>query len=161
MRLEITRHVAAPRQVLWDLLTDWERQPDWMLDAKAVEILTPQRSGEGVTLRCPTNLLGVTVQDVMRVTGWDEPRYLEVTHLGRIITGYGAFELAEDTPATTELTWWEEVEPPLGRVGEWGASTMVLPVLRRIFGRSLRNLADLAEQEAGAGNAPTDAGSGD
>ncbi len=157
MRLEITRHVAAPRQVLWDVLTDWERRPDWMLDAKAVLVLTPQRAGEGVTLRCPTNLMGVTVQDIMRVTGWEEPSYLEVTHLGKIITGYGAFELAEDGPRATELTWWEEVDPPLGALGEWGASTLVLPVLRRIFGRSLQNLAELAEQDAGAGSAPSGA----
>ncbi len=157
MRLEITQHVAAPRQIVWNVLTDWERQPDWMLDAKEVHVLTPQRTGEGVTLRCPTKLMGVTVQDVMRVTGWEEPSYLEVTHLGKIITGYGAFELAEDGSLATTLTWWEEVDPPLGRVGEWGASTLVLPVLRRIFGRSLRNLTDLAEQEA-ATVPPTESG---
>lgn len=148
MRLEITQPVAASRQVVWDVLTTWERQPEWMLDAKAVYVLTPERTGEGVTIRCPTNLMGVTVQDVMRVTGWEEPRYLEVTHLGRIITGYGAFELAEDGPQATTVTWWEEVDPPLGALGEWGASTLVLPILRRIFGRSLANLAALAEQEA-------------
>ncbi len=150
MRLEIVQHVAAPRQVVWDVLTTWERQPDWMLDAKAVEVLTPQREGPGVTLRCPTNLLGVTVQDVMRVTGWEEPRYLEVTHLGRIITGTAAFELEPDGDGATWVTWWEDVVPPLGRVGEWGASTLVLPILRRIFGRSLRNLAVMAEKDAAA-----------
>lgn len=148
MRLELTQDVAAPREVVWSVLTAWERQPEWMLDAKAVHVLTPERTGEGVTIRCPTNLLGVTVQDVMRVTGWEEPSYLEVTHLGRIITGFGAFELAEDGPDATVVTWWEEVDPPLGALGEWGASTLVLPVLRRIFGRSLRNLAQLAEEEA-------------
>jgi carbon monoxide dehydrogenase subunit G len=150
MRLEVERMVAAPRQVVWDVLTEWERQPEWMLDAKAIHLLTPERTGTGVTLRCPTNLLGVTVQDVMRVTGWDEPRYLEVTHLGRIITGYGAFELEEAGPDRTRILWWEEVDPPLGALGEWGASTLVLPILRRIFGRSLGNLAELAEREAAA-----------
>jgi len=150
MRLEIVQRVAAPRQVVWELLTTWERQPDWMVDARSIEVLTPQRRGEGVTLRCPTNLLGVTVQDVMRVTGWDAPRYLEVTHLGRIITGHGAFELEADGDDATVVTWWEEVDPPLGRVGEWGASTLVLPILRRIFGRSLANLAVMAEKDAAA-----------
>jgi hypothetical protein len=150
MRLEISQHVAAPRQLVWDVLTSWERQPDWMLDAKDVEVLTPQRAGTGVTLRCPTNLLGVTVQDVMRVTGWEEPRYLEVTHLGKIITGHGAFELELDGDDATIITWWEEVDPPLGRVGEWGAATLVLPILRRIFARSLHNLAVLSEHEAAA-----------
>ncbi len=148
MRLEVTQQVAAPRAVVWRTLTTWERQPEWMLDAKDVHVLTPQRTGVGVTIRCPTNLLGVTVQDVMRVTGWEEPSYLEVTHLGKIITGSGAFVLEEEGPDATKVTWWEEVDPPLGRLGELGASTLVLPVLRRIFGRSLRNLADLAEQDA-------------
>lgn len=150
MRLELTRHIAAPPAVVWEVLTSWERQPEWMLDAKAVYVLTPQRRGEGVTIRCPTNLLGITVQDVMRVTGWEEERLLEVTHLGRIITGHGAFVLEPAGAEATTLTWWEEVDPPLGALGEWGASTLVLPVLRRIFGRSLNNLAALAEEGAEA-----------
>ena len=148
MRLEVVQEVAAPRALVWDVLTEWERQPEWMLDAKEVHVLTPERTGEGVTLRCPTNLMGITVQDVMRVTGWDEPSYLEVTHLGKIITGHGAFELAEIDEYTTRITWWEEIDPPLGAFGEWGASTFVLPIIRRIFARSLRGLAELAETEA-------------
>ena len=148
MRLEVAVDVAAPQHLVWQVLTDWERQPEWMLDAKEVHVLTPERTGEGVTLRCPTNLLGLTVQDVMRITGWREPSYLEVTHLGRIITGSGAFELEPLDAATTRITWWEEIDPPLGAFGEWGASTFVLPVIRRIFTRSLGNLRSLAEQEA-------------
>jgi carbon monoxide dehydrogenase subunit G len=147
VRLEVSVEAAAPRQVVWDVLTAWERQSEWMLDAKSVEVLTPQRRGVGVTIRCPTNLLGATVEDVMRVTAWSEPDLLEVTHLGRIITGSGAFELIEQGPDRTRIDWWEEVDPPLGRIGEWGATTVVLPVLRRIFTRSLRNLASLAEAE--------------
>ena len=147
MRLELTQHVQAPPRVVWQVLTTWERQSEWMLDAKAVHVLTPQRTGVGVTIRCPTNLMGVTVQDVMRVTGWEEERRLEVTHLGRIITGSGAFILEPEGDDATVLTWWEEVDPPLGSLGEWGASTLVLPILRRIFARSLNNLAQLAEAE--------------
>jgi uncharacterized protein YndB with AHSA1/START domain len=148
VRLEIEVPVDAPRTVVWDVLTDWERQADWMLDAKAVHVLTPDREGPGVTIRVPTNLLGVTVQDVIRVTRWEAPRLLEVVHLGRVITGTGAFELQDD-PRTggTVLTWWEEAEPPLGTLGAWGARTLALPVLERIFRRSLGNLAKLAEQE--------------
>ena len=150
MRLELTQHIQAPPPVVWQVLTTWERQPEWMLDAKAVHVLTPERTGEGVTIRCPTNLLGITVQDVMRVTAWEQERLLEVTHLGRIITGSGAFELHAEGEDATVLTWWEEVDPPLGALGEWGASTLVLPILRRIFSRSLNNLAALAEAEGQA-----------
>ena len=150
MRLEVDRHVDAPRDLVWRLLTDWERQPEWMLDAKSVEVLTPQREGVGVTIRCPTNLLGVTVEDVMRVTAWRDQEELEVTHLGRVITGSGAFLLSDTTDGGTRVAWWEEVDPPLGALGEWGATTLVLPILRRVFGRSLSRLARLAEAEARA-----------
>ena len=153
MRLEVERHADAPREVVWEVLTQWERQPEWMLDAKSVEVLTPEREGVGVTIRCPTNLMGVTVEDVMRVTGWRDREELEVTHLGRVITGSGAFLLFDVPGGGTRIEWWEEVDPPLGAFGEWGATTFVLPVLKRIFGRSLSRLARLAEEEATGGAA--------
>lgn len=148
MQLEVSRPVAAPRAVVWRVLTRWEQQADWMLDARSVEVLTPQRTGEGVTLRCPTNLLGVVVDDVMRVTGWEEPSYLEVTHLGRVITGDGAFALEALDDEHTRVTWRERIDPPFGAVGEWGASWVAGPVLTRVFGRSLARLARLAQDEA-------------
>lgn len=149
MRLQVEVPVDAPRAVVWDVLTDWERQSEWMVDAVAVEVLTPHREGEGVTVRCPTRLLGITVEDVMRVTRWEEPRRLEVTHLGRVIRGTGGFELDEDpTTGGTVLSWWERIDPPLGAIGAWGTSTLVLPVLERIFRRSLNGLAQAAEQAA-------------
>ena len=148
MRIELDVPTSAPREVVWDVLVDWERQPDWMVDAKAVHVLTPHRHGEGVTIRCPTNLLGFTVQDVMRVTRWVEHEVLEVVHLGRIITGTGAFELRDGPGDGTTIHWWEEVDPPLGALGEAGASTLVAPIIRRLFTRSLTNLAGIAEREA-------------
>lgn len=148
MRIELDVPCAAPREVVWDVLVDWERQAEWMVDAKAVHVLTPQREGVGVTVRCPTNLMGITVQDVMRVTRWDQHEVLEVTHLGRVITGTGAFELRDGPGDGTTIHWWEEVDPPLGALGEWGASTLVAPIIRRIFTRSLTNLAGMAEREA-------------
>lgn len=154
MRLEVSQSVAAPPQVVWDVLVSWEQQPEWMLDAKDVEVVTPYREGEGVTIRVPTNLLGVTVEDVMRVTAWREPELLEVEHLGRLIRGSGAFKLQPEEHGRTRLVWDERIVPPLGRLGEWGASTLVEPIIRRIFQRSLRNLAGLAEDEAARRGAP-------
>ena len=148
MRLEVEAVSAAPRALVWDLLTDWERQPEWMVDAEAVEVVSARREGVGVTLRCPTDLFGVTVEDVMRVTRWEEQRRVDVVHLGRIIVGTGVFELHDGPGGTTRIVWWEEIDPPLGAVGRWGAERIVLPLIRRIFQRSLTQLAGLAEQEA-------------
>jgi hypothetical protein len=146
MRLDLHQDTTAPRQVVWDVLTRWEEQPRWMLDAKEVHVTSAHREGVGVELRCPTNLLGFTVQDTMVVTRWDEATTLEVTHTGRIITGTGAFELSDLADGGTRIGWWEEVDPPLGALGELGARVFALPVIRRIFRRSLRNLARRAEE---------------
>ncbi len=146
MRLDLQQDTSAPQDVVWNVLIDWEEQPRWMLDAKEVHVTSAHREGLGVELRCPTNLLGFTVQDTMRITGWEAPRYLEVTHTGRIITGTGAFELEALPGGGTRIGWWEEVDPPLGIVGEYGARLVALPIIRRIFRRSLRNLAARAEQ---------------
>lgn len=144
LRIEVP--VDAPRPRVWSLLTDWERQPEWMVDAEAVEVLTPRREGVGVTIRCPTRLLGVRVDDVMRVTRWEDGRRLEVIHLGRVITGSGTFELHDRAGGGTTVVWEERITPPLGAVGRWGADTLVRPLLERLFRRSLGNLATLAER---------------
>jgi len=151
MRVDLEVHSVAARPVVWDVLTAWERQPEWMLDARSVRVLTPQREGSGVTIVSPTLLLGVTVDDIMRVTRWEDGRVLEVVHLGRIITGTGAFELDDGPDGGTTIRWWEEVAPPLGALGEWGATTFVAPFIRWLFTRSLTNLARLAEREGAAG----------
>jgi len=147
MRIEVAAEASVPPSVVWSVLTDWERQPDWMLDARAVEVLTAARQGVGVTLRCPTNLLGFVVDDRMRVTAWEEPRVLGVEHLGRIITGTAAFELTP-TATGTEILWWEEITPPLGALGALGARLLVAPLVRRVFRRSLANLVAVAEERA-------------
>lgn len=148
MELEVSVEVAASPAVVWEVLTDWEAQSDWMVDAKAVTVVSAERAGRGTTIRVPTNLLGITVTDIMRVTDWQERRRLEVEHLGKVITGSGAFELEELGPDRTRVTWLEWIDPPFGALGEWGAATFVRPITERLFRRSLRNLAELAESRA-------------
>ncbi len=83
----------------------------------------------------------------MRVTAWSEPELLEVTHLGTIITGCGAFELTRSARTARASTGGRRSNRRSVALGEWGATTFVLPILRRIFTRSLTNLARLAEAE--------------
>lgn len=145
MHVRVERDVAAPRDHVWALLTDWRRQPEWMLDARDVEILTPQATGDGVTIRCPTRIVGFTVDDIMRVTAWQPPHRLEVVHLGRLIKGTGAFELDDLGDRTTRVVWWERIDPPLGRLGALGARIVARVWVAPLFRRSLANFAQLAE----------------
>lgn len=147
MRVEVSRYVFAPRDIVWSVLTDWDRQPDWMVDARSVAVTTAHREGPGVRIVCPTNVVGLTVRDEMEVTGWVEGERLTVEHLGDIITGIGTFEL-EETPVGTRIRWWEEIDPPLGAFGEIGARVVVAPYVQRLFSRSLGNLKRLCEREA-------------
>lgn len=147
-RIEATVHVEAPPQRVWDVLVDWENQPRWMVDARRVVVTSHHRAGVDTTISCATDIaLGVVVDDPMLVTEWDEPRVLGVRHLGRLIRGAGAFELAE-TPYGTALSWWEEAEMPLGPVGEFVGELVVVPYVERLFRTSLSDLKRIAESQS-------------
>ena len=145
-RVEESIHIEADPKTVWSVLVDWESQPRWMVDAKSVVPLSPQREGAGVVLRCVTNIaLGVSVRDDLTVTEYREPEVLGVRHLGPWYQGIGAFELSETVDGTL-LQWWEEVEAPLGRLGE-AAATGLMPYVSRVFRRSLSRLKQVAEAE--------------
>ena len=143
-RIEAVTHVEAPRRQVWDLLTAWERQPEWMVDARSVEVLSAVREGVGATIRCRTNILGVVVNDDLSVTEWQEESVLGMRHLGRLIRGVGAFELS-DTAYGTRLLWWEEAEVPFGSVGDAVAGLLVVPWVHRVFRRSLAGFKKVCE----------------
>ena len=154
VRLELRRHVFAPPSVVWDVLTDWERQAAWMQDALSVRVVGAQREGVGVRIVCPTDLFGVIVEDRMVVTGWEPPVRLAVRHVGRVITGDAAFIL-EPTPVGTLVVWEEDVDPPLGVLGELGARIVVRPYARRLFERGLDAFAALCEGDQNRPFVPT------
>lgn len=146
-RVEESVHVEADPQRVWDVLADWESQPLWMADAQSVTVLSAHREGSGVVLRCRTNILGgVVVTDDVATTEWEPPRVLGVHHLGPWYRGAGAFEL-EPTPHGTHVRWWEEVEAPLGRLGE-AVATLLMPWVARVFRRSLAELKGVCEAPA-------------
>lgn len=150
-RVEERVHIHRPVHRVWDLLIDWESQPEWMQDAKTVTVTSPHRTGVGVTIDVPTNIaLGITVLDVMEVTEWEHQRKIAVRHTGRVIKGSGAFELASTRlPGGSEgtiFTWWEDIDAPLGQVGDLVARYTAVPIVSFVFRRSLRALKRVAEE---------------
>lgn len=144
-RIEASTHIEAPPARVWEVLTNWERQAEWMVDAHDVRVVSDHRTGVGVVIDCPTDVLaGIVVTDRMKVTRWEQERVLEVTHLGRVIKGFGAFEL-HATDQGTHLVWWEEATAPLGGLGEAVAQVVVVPYVRRLFRRSLAGFKRVAE----------------
>lgn len=147
-RIEASTHIEAPVARVWAVLLDWEAQPAWMEDARSVVVTSAHREGPGVVLRCRTDLaFGIVVDDEMETTEWAEHRVIGVRHTGWLVRGVGAFEL-EPTEAGVHLTWWEEVDAPLGPVGELVATLVVAPLVLRVFRRSLGNLKRVCESRA-------------
>ena len=138
--LEMNETVPGPPEVVWDLITDWEHQGDWMLEASDFVVTSPQREGVGVEARATIRIAGIRTRDRVRVVRWEPPRHLAIVHLGWV-SGRGDIELTAVDSKT--VVWWEErLQPPLGVVGALGLS-LLKPVMRRIFERDLRVLGAL------------------
>jgi hypothetical protein len=146
MRLDLHQDTTAPREVVWDVLVDWEQQPRWMLDAKEVHVTS--RTARGSASSCAARRTCSASRCRTRC-GSRAGRSCATSRSptpGASSPGPGAFELTSLADGGTRIGWWEEVDPPLGAVGELGARVFALPIIRRIFRRSLRNLARRAEE---------------
>lgn len=141
--LRAITHIEAPPSAVWALLLDWEGSAEWMVDATLVEVLGARREGVGTRIRATTNVAGISLTDLMEVTRWEEGRLIEVAHLGWPIRGIAWFEMRPDASGTW-FEWAEELDPPLGPLGELGAAVLRRP-LERLLRKSVARLKRLGE----------------
>src|SRR5918992_384112 len=87
---EMSETVAGPPDVVWSVITDWERLGDWMLEASDFRVLSEQREGLGVEAEATIKIGGLKTRDRVRVVGWEPPRRLAIEHLGWV-KGMGEF----------------------------------------------------------------------
>jgi uncharacterized protein YndB with AHSA1/START domain len=146
--LEMSQTVPGPPEVVWDLITDWEHQDDWMLESKDFVVTSEHREGIGVEAEATIKIAGITTRDMVRVVGWEPNRRLALEHMGWV-RGKGEIHLTPLGKDRTHVFWREELQPPLGMLGALGL-TSFKPVMRRIFVRDLRVLASLVRARAAA-----------
>lgn len=109
-----------------------------MGDADRVEVTSAERGGVGVRIAVRTRILGVPVfTEPIEVTGWTPPDRLDVRH-GGLVRGRGSWALAP-VEGGSRLTWIEEVGLAVPVVGEL-AAFLYAPIMRRLMGRTLRDL---------------------
>jgi Polyketide cyclase / dehydrase and lipid transport len=138
MRIERSIDLPCGAEEAWAVLTDWERQADWMLDADAVEVMSEPREGVGVRLAVRTRLFQVPgFTETIEVVAWEPPTELVIAH-GPPIRGRGTWALDARDGATT-FTWTEEVELAASALGGI-VSACYAPVLGALLRRSLRGL---------------------
>jgi carbon monoxide dehydrogenase subunit G len=140
--IEVSDTMPGRPEVVWALITDWEHQDDWMLEASGFEVIGTQREGVGVMARATVRIAGVRTRDTVRVSMWEPPRILVIDHLGWV-KGTGEIQL-QPVSEGTRMRWRESLFPPpkLGPIGRLGLAAAA-PLMRRIFRRDLRVLRSL------------------
>lgn len=136
--------IDAPASRVWEFLADWEGSSAWMVDATTVEVLGEPREGVGTRIKAVTRIAGVPLIDVMEVVEWEPNRLIGVMHRGWPIRGLAWFELRDAGDGTTWFEWAEELDPPLGPLGELGGAILRQPI-ERVLRRSASKLKALAE----------------
>lgn len=142
-RYAVSELIDAPLERVWRLLADWEGSEAWMVDATTVRVLGERREGPGTRVEAVTKMAGIPVKDVMTVRRWEPPRLILVEHRGWPIRGIAWFELL-DAGGRVRFDWVEELDPPLGPLGELGGLLLRRPI-ERVLARSARKLKGLAE----------------
>jgi carbon monoxide dehydrogenase subunit G len=147
--IEVLDTMPGPPEVVWELITDWERQGDWMLEASAFEVIGERRQGVGVEARATVRVWGLRTRDRIRVSMWEPPRILVIDHLGWV-KGAGEIQLVPVREGT-RMRWRETLFGPrlLGPFGRIGLR-LFAPMMRRIFRRDLRVLQSLVRLRASA-----------
>lgn len=138
---ETRADLPGPPDVVWALITDWDRQSDWMLEMSDVVVTSPTHDGVGVTAEATVRIGGIATRDSIRVDVWEPERRLGIVHEGWV-GGRGDLRLAVLRDGSTRFDWREELEPPWGILGAIGLRAF-RPLLARTFRRDLDALSRL------------------
>ena len=157
-RLEQTVEVSAPPGVVWDYVTDWPRQSEWVPLTRVERV--DAADGLGGRIRAWTGLGPVGFWDPMTITAWerspDGGGRCEVLHLGQVVRGEGEFTVLATGPGRSRFVWAELLDVPFGRAGALGWR-LGSPMVGRTIGGALRTMRDLVESGRAGGQPGADA----
>jgi len=147
-RLERVVDVGAPAAAVWDFVTDWPRQREWV-PLTRVETVGSGR-GQGARIRAWTGVGSIGFWDPMTVTSWersvDGGGRCEVLHTGKVVKGGGEFSVEPLDEHSCRFVWAELVDVPLGALGAlgWRAAR---PVMERVLDQALQRMRQIVERE--------------
>jgi uncharacterized protein YndB with AHSA1/START domain len=143
--IRVSTVLDAPPDRVWERLADIASHVEWMHDAVAIRFTSPNHRGPGTTFDCDTKIGPFSLTDRMEITEWVDAQAMGVRHTG-VVTGTGRFTLTPVGTHHTEFTWEERLQFPWWMGGPFGARAGT-PVLRAVWERNLRALADLVSRE--------------
>jgi uncharacterized membrane protein len=147
--------VAAPAGLVWDYVTDWPRQSEW-IPLTRVEVTPGEGRARhvGGRFRAWTGVGPLGFWDPLTVTAWEEHTdgsgRCEMLHTGAVVRGEGEIRVVADGAHACTVHLWESLEVPGGPVGAlvW---RFVHRLVKLAAGRVLRRMARRAEQLTGNG----------
>jgi hypothetical protein len=98
--------IHAPAAETWAVVTDWERQGEWM-PMTSVVLSSGSGSGVGARLTARSGVGPAAFNDPMVVDVWEPPTCCEVVHQGRVVTGRGVFRVETLGHDRSRFTWQE------------------------------------------------------
>jgi coenzyme Q-binding protein COQ10 len=141
-RYEATRtmEIATPAQACFDVLTDYERLPEWQPNVRSCQVLSRDAQGRGRDVAYEVDARVRTVRYRLR-HDYDEPHRIGSTYLGGDFRHFeGHYEL-EDRPRGCLVLLRVAIDPGLRLPGP-----VVRLVNEAVMGRALNELRDHAEQ---------------
>lgn len=161
-RLERAVDVARPAADVWDYVTDWPRQGEWIPQTVVERVDSADGvggrfrawSGLGGPSRRASTAEGLSLWppgfwDPMTITAWertpDGGGRCEVLHLGQVVRGEGEFIVLATGATTSRFVLAETVVLPLGLLGRLGWRG-ARPVLASLADRALRRMRDNLER---------------
>ncbi len=146
MRVEATRRIAAPREVVWDWVGDLSRYDEFMADVQRWEQAGDLKTGCGSRWNMRIQIGSAPVGGLIEVVEYDEPGDLAWTG----VTGIeqrGRWRLRERQPGITDVTLRISFASPGGFLRLF-VERLAAPQLR---GSLQRTLATLAARVEGSG----------
>jgi uncharacterized membrane protein len=142
LELTATAIVGAPVATVFDALTRWERQGEW-IPFTTVRVVEGD-GAEGSWIEAVTAVGPARLHDRMRVTKLDRPYEIQVMHDGRVLRGPGVMRCTPLGRERTQVVWHEWFLLPGGPLGRV-AAPLLWPGSKASLTRALKRFARLVE----------------
>jgi uncharacterized membrane protein len=141
--------IRVPAARVWALLSDVARQPEWMHDLRAVELLGEGPLGVGSRAVGTVRIFGLSQADPVEIDAFEPPRHLGLRHLGAF-KGRGDLWVEPLPGGATRVVWREELRADAAALGlpAWVAplietlDPLLGPIFELVFRADLRRLRD-------------------
>ena len=134
MSIDVTAEVrvSADPQAVWDVMTDPEREPEWIGGLREARLQGEPPLGEGSRVERVASFLGKRIEYVNEVTTYDPPRTLEMRSV--------------KAPFPMRITYTLDGAIVRNRVQGGGRlQSLMAPFVKRNIQRDLRSLKRLVE----------------